>query len=52
MKTRLILSVAASALVLGAAVPALAQTAAPAASAHGVQVPPLGFVVRTLPNGL
>ena len=52
MKTRLILSVAASALLLGAAAPALAQSAAPAASAEGVQVPPLGFVERTLPNGL
>lgn len=53
MKTRLILSVAASALMLGlAATPAGAQTAAPAASTQGVQVPPLGFVERTLPNGL
>lgn len=53
MKTRLILSVAASALMLGlAAAPAIAQTAAPAASTQGVQVPPLGFVERTLPNGL
>jgi zinc protease len=53
MKTRLILTVAASALLLGlpAAAPALAQTAAPAA-AGSVVVPPLGFQERTLPNGL
>jgi zinc protease len=52
MKTRLILTVAASALLLGlpAAAPALAQTAAPAAGS--VVVPPLGFQERTLPNGL
>ncbi|RZJ44595.1 MAG: insulinase family protein, partial [Brevundimonas sp.] len=52
MKTRLILTVAASALLLGlpAAAPALAQTAAPVAGA--VVVPPLGFQERTLPNGL
>ncbi|HYC99462.1 pitrilysin family protein [Brevundimonas sp.] len=49
MKSRLILTAAASALLLGlpAAAPALAQTA-PAA----VAVPQLGFVERTLPNGL
>jgi zinc protease len=51
MKTRLILTVAASALLLGlpAAAPAMAQTA-PAAGE--VVVPPLGFQERTLPNGL
>jgi zinc protease len=53
MKTRLILTVAASALLLGlpAAAPALAQTAA-APAAGSVVVPPLGFQERTLPNGL
>jgi zinc protease len=53
MKTRLILTVAASALLLGlpAATPALAQTAA-APAAGSVVVPPLGFQERTLPNGL
>ena len=52
MKTRLILTVAASALLLGlpAASPALAQAAAPAAGQ--IAVPPLGFQERTLPNGL
>ncbi|WP_420477815.1 M16 family metallopeptidase [Brevundimonas sp. FT23028] len=52
MKTRLVLTVAASALLLGlpAASPALAQTAAPAAGQ--IAVPPLGFQERTLPNGL
>jgi zinc protease len=53
MKSRLILTVAASALLLGlpAAGAALARTA-PAAQAAAVSVPPLGFVERTLPNGL
>ncbi|MFN3558616.1 MAG: M16 family metallopeptidase [Brevundimonas sp.] len=53
MKTRLILTVAASALLLGlpAAAPALAQTAA-ASAPGGIVVPPLGFQERTLPNGL
>lgn len=53
MKTRLILTAAASALLLGlpAAAPALAQTA-PAAAPQGITVPPLGFQERTLPNGL
>lgn len=53
MKTRLIVTVAASALLLGlpAAAPALAQTA-PAAALAAIVVPPLGFVERTLPNGL
>ncbi|RZJ04878.1 MAG: insulinase family protein [Brevundimonas sp.] len=56
MKSRLILTAAASALLLGlpAAAPAFAQTsgaqAAPAGTA--VAVPPLGFQERTLPNGL
>ncbi|KQY90899.1 pitrilysin family protein [Brevundimonas sp. Root1423] len=50
MKSRLILTAAVSALLLGlpAAAPAVAQTAATTA----VAVPPLGFVERTLPNGL
>jgi zinc protease len=56
MKSRLILTAAASALLLGlpAALPALAQTApaAQAAPAAAVAVPPLGFLERTLPNGL
>ena len=53
MKTRLILTVAASALLLGlpAAAPAVAQTAA-ASAPGGIVVPPLGFQERTLPNGL
>lgn len=53
MKSRLILTVAASALLLGlpAAAPALAQDA-PAAATQGITVPPLGFQERTLPNGL
>ena len=53
MKTRLILTVAASAPLLGlpAAAPAMAQTAA-APTAGSVVVPPLGFQERTLPNGL
>jgi zinc protease len=53
MKSRLILTVAASALLLGlpAAAPVLAQTA-PAAAAGQIVVPPLGFRERTLPNGL
>ncbi len=52
MKTRLILTVAASALLLGlpAAAPAFAQPAPP--TAGSVVVPPLGFQERTLPNGL
>lgn len=53
MKSRLILTVAASALLLGlpAAAPAVAQTA-PAAAAGQIVVPPLGFRERVLPNGL
>ncbi|KQS57230.1 peptidase M16 [Brevundimonas sp. Leaf363] len=50
MKRRLAL--AASALALFAAVPAMAQTPAPAAASAGVVVPPLGFAHRTLANGL
>ena len=54
MKSRLILTVAASALLLGlpAAGPALAQTAPAAAPAGEIVVPPLGFRERVLPNGL
>lgn len=54
MKTRLILTVAASALLVGlpAAAPAVAQTAPAAASAGQIVVPPLGFRERVLPNGL
>jgi zinc protease len=54
MKTRLILTAAASALLLGlpAASPALAQSAASAPAAGQIAVPPLGFQERTLPNGL
>ena len=53
MKSRLILTVAASALLIGlpAAAPAIAQTA-PAAAAGQIVVPPLGFRERVLPNGL
>lgn len=53
MKSRLILTVAASALLLGlpAAAPAWAQQT-PAAAAPSIQVPPLGFQERVLPNGL
>ncbi|MFJ6025693.1 M16 family metallopeptidase [Brevundimonas sp. NPDC092305] len=51
MKSRLILTVAASALLLGlpAAAPAFAQQPVAGTS---VAVPPLGFQERTLPNGL
>lgn len=54
MKSRLILTVAASALLLGLPVvaPAAAQTAPPAAAASEIVVPPLGFRERVLPNGL
>jgi zinc protease len=54
MKTRLIVTVAVSALLLGlpAAAPAWAQAAPAAAAPAEVVVPPLGFVERTLPNGL
>jgi zinc protease len=55
MKSRLFAAAAASALLL--AIPALAEGVAPptpaaAAQAGAVTVPPLGFVERTLPNGL
>ena len=49
MKSRLLSAVAALALLSGAPALALAQTTAPAAS---IEVPPLGFVKRTLPNGM
>ncbi|WP_426019221.1 M16 family metallopeptidase [Brevundimonas sp. DWR2-3-1b1] len=56
MKFRLTATVAASALMLGLAAPAFAETAVPAAAAvqapQGVTVPPLGFAKRVLPNGL
>jgi zinc protease len=53
MKTRLILTACAAALLAGlpAAAPAFAQTPAAAAPA-GVQVPPLGFHKRVLANGM
>ncbi len=54
MKSRLFAAVAAAALI--SAVPALAhaQNAAPvtASPAAGIEVPPLGFTKRTLPNGM
>ena len=50
MKSRLILTVAAAALLLG--LPAAAQTAPAVAQTAAVAVPPLGFVKRTLPNGM
>ncbi len=54
MKSRLILTVCAAALLLGlpAASPVLAQNATSAPASAGVTVPPLGFQERTLPNGL
>jgi zinc protease len=55
MKSRLILTACAAALMLGlpAASPAMAQSSAAAAQApSGVTVPPLGFQERTLRNGL
>ena len=60
MKSRLIATAAASALLLGLAAPAFAEGAAPAAAAaqstgqapQGVTVPPLGFTKRVLANGL
>jgi zinc protease len=54
MKSRLILTVAASALLLGlpVAAPAIAQTAPAATPAGQIVVPPLGFEERILPNGL
>ncbi|KQY89854.1 pitrilysin family protein [Brevundimonas sp. Root1423] len=53
MKSRLILTAAASALLLGLpAATAAAQTAPVLSQTAVVAVPPLGFVERTLPNGL
>lgn len=54
MKTRLILTACASALLLGLPAAAIAATSsAPAVTATaGIEVPPLGFVKRTLANGL
>ena len=54
MKSRLILTVAASALLLGlpAAAPAVAQTAPDAAPAGQIVVAPLGFRELILTNGL
>jgi zinc protease len=53
MKSRLILTVAASALLfaLPVAAPVRAQTA-PAAASTAIVAPPLGFAHRVLPNGL
>ena len=48
MKSRLLSAVAALALLSGAPALAQAQSAPPA----GIEVPPLGFVKRTLPNGM
>ena len=50
MKSRLLSAVAAVALL--SAAPALAQNPAPASPAAGIEVPPLGFQKRTLPNGM
>jgi zinc protease len=56
MKSRLFAAVAALALIT--AVPALAHAQAPqpaagaSAQAAGIEVPPLGFTKRTLPNGM
>ncbi len=50
MKSRLLSAVAALALL--SAAPALAQTAAPASPPAGIEVPPLSFQKRTLPNGM
>ena len=56
MKTRLILTACASALLLGLPAAAFAESAAPAtvtaATQGGVTVPPLGFNKRVLPNGM
>ncbi|HUH10995.1 MAG TPA: insulinase family protein, partial [Brevundimonas sp.] len=55
MKTRLILTACASALLLGLPAAAFAESAAPAITAAaqgGVEVPPLGFAKRTLANGM
>lgn len=54
MKSRLILSVCASALLLGLPATVSAQTARPAVAAApaGVEVPPLGYSRRVLANGM
>ena len=55
MKTRLILTACASALLLGLPAAAFAEGAAPAvttAAQGGVAVPPLGFNKRVLANGM
>lgn len=53
MKTRLILTACASALLLGLPATAFAESAAPATAAQGgVAVPPLGFNKRVLANGM
>ncbi|MGH7019848.1 MAG: M16 family metallopeptidase, partial [Brevundimonas sp.] len=55
MKTRLILTACASALLLGLPAAAFAESAAPAittAAQGGVTVPPLGFTKRVLANGM
>ncbi|MBB4796701.1 zinc protease [Brevundimonas bullata] len=56
MKTRLILTACASALLLGLPAAAFAESAAPAtvtaAAQGGVAVPPLGFTKRVLANGM
>ena len=55
MKTRLIVTAAAAALLTALPVAAFAETAPPVAAAQattGVEVPPLGFQRRTLANGL
>ena len=53
-KRRLIVTAAATALLMGAALPAVAQTPARVAAEApaGVQVPPLGFERRVLDNGM
>lgn len=52
LKSRLILSAAAAAILLGAGPVLVAPTAAIAQASGGVEVPPLGFEKRTLANGL
>ena len=55
MKTRLILTACASALLLGLPAAALAEAAPPAtitAAQGGIEVPPLGFAKRVLDNGM
>jgi zinc protease len=53
MKSRLLAAASAAALLIAA--PAFAEgtsAAPPAAATAGIEVPPLGFTKRTLPNGL